>query len=282
LRVVGRRFLPFALGLFLLSLPSQTAGFSPTIPSKIVSTVESVLPEGWSVVDFKSSVSPQGWNSPKTTLYVKVEDGGTRFCHPDGFFYFSYYKFWFCPEDWQGEMKDMPYSRSDYPAYLLGTDDSLKVLYQTAGANVWSEGPEEVARAIGVAPFRVTQNVLQETSIEIKHFLLPRLPLELRQMRKQRQFDLVGVLEGPKLMYIEVALAMEDEIGAPQLTVNGSGQFLRESLARDVFMFYPEVADLYVRAYTDSLMADALISREEFVHPIVTLPPIESNAETLE
>ncbi len=126
--------------------PSDQAGELQEFRAKI----ENVLPEDWHVVETDTSSTPIGWTGDADGMMVMVEDTRTRFFHPNGFHYFSFYRVWLMPADWEGVMRRTPYVSDSVPAYLLGANDRYMAFYHTAGGNVWAEGPEIFCSALGL------------------------------------------------------------------------------------------------------------------------------------
>ncbi len=222
----------------------------------LVGKVEAALPAGWHVVETDTGGTPIGWSGEGAGLYIMIEDTSTRFFHPKGFHYFSFYRLWLMPSDWEGEMRRTPYVSDSSPAYLLGVSDSFLALYHSAGGNVWEGGPGELCEALELDRICYTDLTRRTVDLEIEEKLtrkLDELPQTDRSISPHRIVGLTG--DGASL-YIEYIFSPDGE-RAPgeQLAA------LTEALAGDVFRSLPEIESLYLRRCTADTYTDTIVHR---------------------
>lgn len=227
---------------------------SPSPPlADLLARVEKVLPENWRVVEADEGATPVGWTGGEHGLYVMVEDTRTRFFHPTGFHYYSFYRVWLMPPGWEGVMRQTPYVSDSVPAYLLGVSDDYVVLYHTAGGNVWPEGPESLCVALGLERICYPDLTRRIVDLEVEQ----RLTASGREsgflLNPHRIVGLTA--DGPNL-YLEYVFPPEDD---------GSGELLAQmtdQLAGSVFELIPEVESLYLRRCTSDTYTDTIVSRD--------------------
>jgi len=233
----------------------------------LVREIEIVLPQSWVVIESGIGQVPIGWTGPETGLYVMVEDTGTRFFHPSGFHYYSFYRIWLMPFGWEGEMRHTPYVADSAPAFLLGLNDDRVALYHTAGGNVWNDGPSAFCSALGLDTIRYTDLTRRVVDLEIEERLTHVVPVtvdrasEPAQHAKAPSFEMnpyriVGLAgDGPGL-YLEYVFGSEMSPGDSQL------DNLTEQLAGSVFQRFPEVESLYLRRCTRDTFTDTIVNRD--------------------
>ena len=261
----------------LAALFSTSAATPPDAPDSetalrdFLHEVERVLPVSWRVVESGVGRVPIGWTGPEAGLYVKVEDTSTRFLHPNGFHYYSFYRIWLMPSDWEGEMRHTPYVADSAPAFLLGLGGGHMSLYHTAGGNVWSEGPAVFCSALGLDTISYTDLTRRVVDLEIEERLTksalpedrakghtpasatPSADAPLFEMSPYRIVGLAG--DGPGL-YLEYVFGNESGPDESQLSD------LTEQLAVSVFDRFPEVESLYLRRCTRDTFTDTILSRD--------------------
>jgi hypothetical protein len=224
--------------------------------SAFVEKVEGALPAGWHVVETDTGGTPIGWTGESAGFYVMVEDTATRFFHPKGFHYFSFYRLWLMPSDWEGEMRRTPYVSDSSPAYLLGVSDSFLALYHSAGGNVWEDGPGELCEALELDRICYTDLTRRTVDLEIEEKLkqkLDELPDASTSISPRRIIGLTG--DGANL-YIEYLFSPDDErTPGEQLAA------LTDALAGDVFLSLPEIESLYLRRCTADTYTDTIVHR---------------------
>ncbi|MCK4409972.1 MAG: hypothetical protein KAW67_07795, partial [Candidatus Eisenbacteria sp.] len=142
----------------------------------LVSGIENVLPQSWRVIESGIGELPIGWTGPESGLYVMVEDTSTRFFHPSGFHYYSFYRIWLMPPGWEGEMRHTPYVADSAPAFLLGLSKDRVALYHTAGGNVWNDGPAAFCSALKLDTIRYTDLTRRVVDLEIEEQLTYAAP----------------------------------------------------------------------------------------------------------
>ena len=118
--------------------------------SDLMPRIEASLPATWRVAEIGVEEKPIGWSGDPSGLYVMVEDTKTRFFHPNGFHYYSFYRIWLMPAGWEGVMRRTPYVSDSVPAFLLGATDDCVAFYHTAGGNVWETGLESFCSALSL------------------------------------------------------------------------------------------------------------------------------------
>jgi hypothetical protein len=267
----GLRTLTTALTVAALASAGLAVTDSPSDSTpeleKLVASVESVLPESWHVIESGVERLPIGWSGPEVGLYVMVEDTGTRFFHPSGFHYYSFYRVWLMPPGWEGEMRHTPYVADSAPAFLLGLSDDYVALYHTAGGNVWEDGPALFCAALGLDAIKYTDLTRRVVDLEIEERLTDGAPAAEEssgrmvtptdasafEMNPYRIVGLAG--EGPSL-YLEYVFGNEVDSDGTELAA------LTEQLAGNVFDRFPEVESLYLRRCTRDTFTDTIVNRD--------------------
>jgi len=250
---------------------------SPLALKSLVHDIERVLPESWRVIESSVGHVPVGWTGPETGLYVMVEDTSTRFFHSSGFHYYSFYRVWLMPAEWEGEMRHTPYVADSAPAFLLGLGDDHVALYHTAGGNVWSDGPSAFCSALELNTIRYTDLTRRVVDLEIEERLThviqitdagegetsahskapssevtsPEAPLF-----KMSPYRIVGLAGEGQGLYLEYVFGNESYPDESQLAV------LTEQLAVSVFDRFPEVESLYLRRCTRDTFTDTIVNRD--------------------
>jgi hypothetical protein len=225
----------------------------------LIAQVEDIIPAMWRVVEVDTARVPIGWSGPADGIYVMVEDTSTRFYHPDGFHYYSFYRIWLMPPDWEGEMRITPYVSDSVPAYLLGMNDDYEAFYHTAGGNVWERGPRALCNALSLNRICLTGLSRRVVDLEFDQRLRTRLKAFEEEtgssplLSPQRILGLAG--DGPNL-YMEYLFTgevdMEEESRLAALT---------QRLAGDVFLTFPEIESLYVRRCSNDAFTDTIVTR---------------------
>jgi hypothetical protein len=240
--------------------------------NRLVAGVERVIPVSWHVLESGINRSPVGWSGPENGLYVLIEDTQTRFFHPAGFHYYSFYRIWIMPPDWEGEMQRTPYVADSSPAFLLGLNDDYVALYHTAGGNVWEEGPSELCNVLGLDAIRYSDLTRRVVDMAMEERLVcdvdatggpaaaadslfaggEHAESDLFEMNPYRIVGLAG--EGVGL-YLEYVFPGEED---REVTLAA----LTERLAGDVFARFPEVESLYLRRCTTDTFTDTIVNRD--------------------
>ena len=227
----------------------------PTL-TDFVSGVEHILPEQWRIVESDSGRVPVGWTGPPDGLFVMVEDTGTRFFHPNGFHYYSFYSVWLMPPGWEGEMRHTPYVIDSAPAFLLGMNDDYVALYHTAGGNVWPEGPSEFCSLLHLDNIRYTDLARRVVDMKIEEQLVDAPAQPGRAAFELNPYRIVGLAgDGPGL-YLEYVFGDEDEQDDAVLDE------LTARLAGSVFEKFPDVESLYLRRCTPDTFTDTSLNRD--------------------
>ena len=233
----------------------------------LVAEIDNILPPSWAVIESGVGQIPIGWTGAETGLYVKVEDTGTRFFHPSGFHYYSFYRIWLMPPEWEGEMRHTPYVADSAPAFLLGLSGDYVALYHTAGSNVWNDGPAAFCTTLGLDTIRYTDLTRRVVDLEIEERLTDAAPAagdqagELSRHAKASLFEMnpyriIGLAgDGPSL-YLEYVFGNEGDADESQLAD------LTEQLAGNVFLRFPEVESLYLRRCTRDTFTDTIVNRD--------------------
>jgi hypothetical protein len=236
------------------TVPASSAGVGIDL-ADLVRRVEQVLPPNWRVVEKDIASVPIGWTGRPSALYVMVEDTKTRFLHPNGFHYYSFYRIWVVPERWEGEMRQTPYVADSVPAFLLGANDRYVVFYHTAGGNVWEDGPATLCAALDLGGICHTELSRRIVDLEIERRLVPSGPDEESagfRLVPQRIIGLAG--DGPNL-YMEYLFPEENAPGDTLAAVT-------REVAGSVFKLIPEVETLYLRRCTSQTFTDTIVSRD--------------------
>ena len=230
---------------------APASGVSPPL-ADLVGRLEKVLPEAWRIIETEAEATPIGWTGGTPGLYVMIEDTRTRFFHPTGFHYYSFYRVWLMPPGWEGVMKQTPYVSDSVPAYLLGVSDDHVVFYHTAGGNIWPEGPETLCGALGLERICYPDLTRRIVDLEVEERLTAR---ELESDFVLSPHRIVGLTaDGPNL-YLEYVFPSQDDGG------DGLLAELTDELAGSVFELIPEVESLYLRRCTSDTYTDTIVSR---------------------
>jgi opacity protein-like surface antigen len=258
------RFLLAAV-LVLAALPAAVLAGTAAAPAthvgislnELQAMVQSVLPTTWKVVELADSREPIGWTGDSTGLYVMVEDTKTRFFHPNGFHYYSFYRIWVMPSGWEGEMRRTPYVSDSVPAFLLGVGDDYAAFYHTAGGNTWPDGLKSFCSALKLDRICHSDLTRRIVDLEIEEKLVP----EPSGNRGQRDFDInpqriVGLTAQGTNLYLEYLFHTEDSDPDEQTLDE-----LTDRLAGSVFSLIPEVDSLYLRRCTSDTYTDTIVSR---------------------
>jgi hypothetical protein len=265
-----------AAAVAALASTGAAATLDPTSPElalrTLVRDVENVLPESWHVIESGVGRIPIGWTGPEVGLYVMVEDTSTRFFHPNGFHYYSFYRIWLMPPGWEGEMRHTPYVADSAPAFLLGLSDQHVALYHTAGGNVWPEGPGEFCTALGLNTIRYTDLARRVVDLEIEERLVeeevpeetggklapppPIRPVEDDGIFRMSPYRIVGLAGAGQDLYIEYVFGNETVPDDTQLAD------MTAQLAVSVFDKIPEVESLYLRRCTRDTFTDTIVNRD--------------------
>ncbi|MFH1689482.1 MAG: hypothetical protein ABIE42_04505 [Candidatus Eisenbacteria bacterium] len=233
----------------------------------LVREIGNVLPQSWQIIESGIGQVPIGWTGPETGLYVMVEDTSTRFFHPNGFHYYSFYRVWLMPSGWEGEMRHTPYTTDSAPAFLLGLSADCVALYHTAGGNVWADGPAVFCSTLGLNAIRYSDLTRRVVDLEIEGRLTEaahavddrgnepasRSEAASFEMSPYRIVGLAG--DGPGL-YLEYVFGNEDDPDESQL------DDLTEQLVGSVFERFPEVESLYLRRCTRDTFTDTIVNRD--------------------
>jgi hypothetical protein len=224
----------------------------------LVATIKANLPDTWRVVETGVAEKPIGWSGDTGGLYVMVEDTKTRFFHPNGFHYYSFYRIWLMPPDWEGVMRRTPYVSDSVPAFLLGVTDDYVAFYHTAGGNVWETGLEAFCSALSLDRVCHSDLTRRIVDLEIEEKLIADPPSE----HGGDAFDLspqriVGLTASGPNLYLEYLFHSEEE--EPDETMLAE---LTESLAGSVFHLIPEVESLYLRRCTSDTYTDTIVTRD--------------------
>jgi len=233
----------------------------------LVSEVGNVLPQSWRVIESGVGELPIGWTGPQTGLYVMVEDTSTRFFHPSGFHYYSFYRIWLMPPGWEGEMRHTPYIADSAPAFLLGLSKDHVALYHTAGGNVWNDGPAAFCSVLGLDTICYTDLTRRVVDLEIEERLTYAPPVtgdgtrELSQHSTASSFEMnpyriVGLAGGGPSLYLEYVFGNEVDADESQFA------HLTEQLAGSVFQRFPEVESLYLRRCARDTFTDTIVNRD--------------------
>jgi hypothetical protein len=195
---------------------------------RLVVEIENVLPSSWRVTESAAGELPIGWTGPATGLYVMIEDTSTRFFHPSGFHYYSFYRIWLMPPGWEGEMRHTPYVADSAPAFLLGLSNERVALYHTAGGNVWNDGPAAFCTTLGLDTIRYTDLARRVVDLEIEERLTDTAAAigdrgsELSQHSRAGSFEMnpyriVGLAGDGSNMYLEYVFGNEEDKRLPEV-----------------------------------------------------------------
>lgn len=215
--------------------------------------VEAAIPESWRIVEMDLGGVPIGWDGEAEGLLVMAEDTRTRFFHPKGFHYYSFYRVWLMPADWEGDMKHTPYVSDSVPAYLLGANDDYVAFYHTAGGNVWPEGPETLCGALGLERICYTDLTRRIVDLKVEERLTATAAEADFALNPHRIVGLAA--DGPNLYLEYVFPSREGEDETELLSA------LTDQLAGSVFALIPEAESLYLRRCTTDTYTDTIVSR---------------------
>ncbi len=258
-----RRLEATILAVVMLATAVAVAGAAAPFDGdlqNLVAQIEDIIPATWRVIEADTAAAPIGWSGESGGIYVMAEDTSTRFYHPDGFHYYSFYRIWLMPPDWEGEMRLTPYISDSTPAYLLGMSDDCAAFYHSAGGNVWERGPRELCNALGLNRICLTDLSRRVVDLEFDQRLRTRLKnLEEKAgasivLHPQRIIGLTG--DGPSL-YMEYVFTGEVEMEEESRLAS-----LTQRLASDVFSTFPEIESLYVRRCNSDAFTDTIVTRD--------------------
>jgi len=251
---------------FVLSLPLACARAvqppPPPVPPEteleiLTGKLETALPEGWHVIETGIASVPIGWTGDEAGLYAMVEDTQTRFLHPNGFHYYSFYRVWLMPPDWEGEMRQTPYISDSSPAYLLGVGEDHVAFYHSAGGNVWEEGPAALCTTLGLDRICYTDVSRRIVDLHIEEELTKKLQELEPAARALSPRRIVGLKGEGQNLYLEYVFASEDGRSEDELLAG-----LTRVLARNVFSSLPEIESLYLRRCTADTYTDTIVHRD--------------------
>lgn len=261
------RNLRFLIAAFLVvaALPPAVSGSASAAPAtdvgisvnELETMVQSVLPTTWKTVEIADSSEPIGWSGDSTGLYIMVEDTKTRFFHPNGFHYYSFYRIWLMPSGWEGEMRRTPYVSDSVPAFLLGVGDDYTAFYHTAGGNTWPDGLKSFCSALKLD--RICHSDLTRRIVDLE--IEEKLVTDPGGGRGKRPFEIspqriVGLTAQGANLYLEYLFHTEDS-DPDEETLDE----LTDRLAGSVFALIPEVDSLYLRRCTSDTYTDTIVSR---------------------
>jgi len=237
--------------------PADTLDVAPSTarpevsPASLEQRVREMLPPQWRLVETSRDRAPIGWDGPKVGLYLMVEDTRTRFFHPNGFHYYSFYRIWIMPSGWEGEMRQTPYVTDSTPAFLLGVADGFVAFYHTAGGNVWPDGPDAFCRALGINDLCHTSMSRRVIDLEFEERLLAGDGDDASLHRDR----IIGLSGGGNALYMEYVFTSEAERPAEELSD------LTDRIVLDVFAALPEIDSVYLRRCTSDTFTDTIVSR---------------------
>ncbi len=233
-----------------------------TTLEELVGRVEEVIPDTWRVIETDTGRAPIGWNGPEEGLYVMVEDTRTRFFHPNGFHYYSFYRVWLLPTDWEGEMRTTPYVSDSAPAFLLGVNGSYSVFFHTAGGNVWELGPKRLCDALGLTDICFTDLTRRVVDLEFETRLRESLASRRGEEADPASISpqhIIGLSGAGSSIYLEYIVPSEDGDRRGE----GAGlATLTQDLADNVFVAFPEVDSLYLRRCRNDTYTDTIVVRD--------------------
>jgi hypothetical protein len=243
------------LGLAMVVLAASAAAGEPAGVEWLVGRVQSALPPTWRIVEADSARVPIGWDGGASGFYVEIEDTRTRFFHPNGFNYYSFYRVWLMPPSWEGEMRMTPYVSDSAPAYLLGASDEWLAFYHTAGGNVWYDGLAALCTALGLDRICYAETESRIVDLAVEERLSRTGPDDGDfLLNPGRIVGLTG--EGPNL-YLEYVFPPPPEDDAAAALSD-----LTAKLAETVFGSLPEVESLYLRRCTADSFTDTIVQRD--------------------
>jgi len=244
--------------------PTPTPAVGPvSVPTGLpdvlsaVGRLRNVLPPTWHVVEADSARVPIGWDGEAGGVYVMVEDTRTRFLHPSGFHYYSFYRVWLMPSTWEGEMRKTPYVSDSAPAYLLGVSGDCLAFYHTAGGNVWDDGPGALCAALdldGIC-YAETEGRIVDMAVE------DRLSADADSTDADGVAldprHILGLAGGGPSLYLEYVFPPADH-DSTAATLSD----LTSELASQVFTLLPEIESLYLRRCTGDSFTDTIVQRD--------------------
>lgn len=224
----------------------------------LVRTIEMSLPPAWKVAEVHAASRPVGWSGDASGLYVMVEDTKTRFFHPNGFHYYSFYRIWLMPSGWEGVMRKTPYVSDSVPAFLLGVSDDYVAFYHTAGGNVWEDGLETLCSVLGLDGTCHSNPSHRIVDLAIEEKLTARA----RAGRGPTVFDLspqhiLGLRALGRNLYLEYLFRSDEDDPDEQMLAA-----LTEQVAGSVFDLIPGVESLYLRRCTSDAYTDTIVTRD--------------------
>jgi len=235
--------------------PSPTVGITL---SDLEARIESILPPSWRIAEIDVAQEPIGWSGDQSGLYIMVEDTKTRFFHPSGFHYYSFYRIWLMPSGWEGVMRRTPYVSDSVPAFLLGVGDDYTAFYHTAGGNTWEKGLESFCSALKLDRICYSDLTRRIVDLEIEE----KLTASPAEESEAAVFDLspqriVGLTAlGPNL-YLEYLFHTDESDPDEHMLTE-----LTHLLAGSVFALIPEVESLYLRRCTSDTYTDTIVARD--------------------
>jgi hypothetical protein len=220
---------------------------------EVVAAVEGVLPASWHVIQAGLEGAPVGWSGPADGMHVTIEDTRTRFFHPEGFHYYSFYRIWLMPPDWEGEMDTTSYSADSPPAFLLGRNEKYLALYHTSGGNAWDAGPSELCAALGLDEIRYTDLNRRIVDMDTEQRLISHEKTGESSSFEMNPYRIIGLAREGSGLYLEYVFP-ED----------GLDEFsdVTQNLASSIFSRFPEVDSLYLRRCTADTFTDTIVSRD--------------------
>jgi hypothetical protein len=257
-----RHVVVVAVLLGLTACAASAAGVEPAPDARpsldaLVARVADVLPQGWHVVESGTDGTPIGWSGDADGLYVMVEDTVTRFFHPNGFHYYSFYRIWLMPPGWEGVMRSTPYVSDSLPAYLLGANDDCLAFYHTAGGNVWPEGPESLCEALDLDRICYRELSRRVVDLDVERRLTGAPPDSVPRLVLSPNRILGLAAAGPNL-YLEYTFpTLEEPSDRLLLTA------MTEEVADSVFALIPEAESIYLRRCTSDAYTDTILTRDD-------------------
>lgn len=238
-----------------ISTPAPTTG---TALSALEERIAAILPPTWRVAEVGAEREPIGWSGDPSGVYIMVEDTKTRFFHPSGFHYYSFYRIWLMPSGWEGVMRRTPYVSDSVPAFLLGVADDYVAFYHTAGGNTWEKGLESFCSALRLDRICYSDLTRRIVDLEIEGKLTGSAARE----RGAAMFDLspqriVGLTALGRNLYLEYLFQTDESDPDEQALAE-----LTHRLAGSVFDLIPEVESLYLRRCTSDTYTDTIVVRD--------------------
>jgi len=253
---VPRVFVALLTAMSVVTTPASADQIRPADLRWLVDRVTSVMPPTWKVVAADSMRAPIGWQGETVGLCVEIEDTRTRFFHPRGFHYYSFYRVWLMPPSWAGEMRETPYVADSVPAYLLGASDDWLAFYHTAGGNVWHDGLASLCAALELdrISYPSLSNRIVDLGVEERLVGAAGDSAVASPLNPLRILGLLGA--GPSL-YLEYVVP-EPQGEAPAVELSD----LTAQLAAAVFSSLPEIESLYLRRCASDSFTDTILQRD--------------------